>query len=197
MGTYASRGEIPRLVRDAQSASDAQGFPRSSARETGRLLRVLAAHAGTGTIGEIGTGAGVGAAWIASGMQPGARFFTVELDDDRARAARHLFAGVPGITVLHGPWEDILAHGPFDLLFIDAKPAKIEGARLAAGALSPGGMAVLDDLTPEDVRPDVDRANPDDVREFWLNHPDLVATEVMMSRTMSVVLAARAGRAGL
>ena len=38
--------------------------------------------------------------------------------------------------------------------------------------LTPGGVAVLDDLTPGPP-------GPDPVREFWLGHPDLAATELL------------------
>ena len=43
----------------------------------------------------------------------------------------------------------------------------------------------MDDLTPG-------RSGPDPVREFWLNHPDLAATELQVSPREAVILAVRA-----
>ena len=62
---------------------------------------------------------------------------------------------------------------PFDFLFLDAtkqRPA-LDGATVL-GLLTPGATVVLDDLTPG-------RTAPDPVRDFWLNHPNLVAIELL------------------
>jgi predicted O-methyltransferase YrrM len=46
----------------------------------GRLLQLLAGGIGVGTIGETGTGYGVGLAWMASAAHPDARLFSIERD---------------------------------------------------------------------------------------------------------------------
>ena len=53
------------------------------------------------------------------------------------------------------------------------------------------GIAVLDDLTPEDQWPPEWRDEPDPVREFWLNDPRLAATEITVSHDMAIILATR------
>jgi len=58
-------------------------------------------------------------------------------------------------------------------------------------ALRPGGLIVLDDLTPEEHWPAEWRGKPDTVRERWLHDPRLAATEVRVAPTMAVILAAR------
>ena len=78
---------------------------RSCSAETGRLLQVLAAQRGRERVAEIGTGCGVGAAWILSALDPAVTFFTVEVDEERAAAAAELFADDPDATVLHGDWQ--------------------------------------------------------------------------------------------
>jgi predicted O-methyltransferase YrrM len=167
------------------------GFEASCTPEVGRLLRVLAGQVRDGVIGEIGSGCGVGAAWMASALAPGAALVTIELDAGRAAAARGLFAGVPNVRVLRGDWHDLLAHGPFALLFADAADAKQRGADPLVEALRPGGLIVLDDLTPEEHWPPEWRGKPDPVRERWLNDPRLAATEIRVAPTMAVILAAR------
>jgi predicted O-methyltransferase YrrM len=67
-------------------------FERSSIPEVGRLVAALAASRPDGRLAEIGTGTGVGAAWIVSAMGPDASFVTVRPTvrgiAERARPAR-------------------------------------------------------------------------------------------------------------
>ncbi len=48
----------------------------------------------------------------------------VETDGERTTAVANLFRDRPAIRVLHGDRHDILTHSLFDLLFVDASPAK-------------------------------------------------------------------------
>jgi len=171
---------LPPLVRRALELERQLGFERSCTPEVGRLLHVLACARGRARVAEIGTGAGVGAAWLVSALAPDVPFFTAELDPARAGAARELFRDDANVHVLAGDWRRTLPpEAPFDLLFFDAakqlRPR--EDGELAIGLLAPGGLAVLDDLIPS-------------VREVWLEHPALAAIEVGLATT-SVILAAR------
>lgn len=186
---YKALEELPELVRRANELTARMGFEASCAPEVGRLLRVLAGSVQRGTIGEIGSGCGVGAAWLASGLRPGVRFVTVEIDRERAEAVGELFSWEPGVRVIWGDWRLILEQGPFALLFADAKAAKAQEPEALVGALQPGGVVLLDDLTPEDQWPEEWRGKPDEVREFWLNHPHLVATELLIAPGSAVILA--------
>ena len=113
--------ETPPLVRRALALAEADGFEKSCKPEDGALLHVLAARRGIARAAEIGTGAGVGAAWIVSALPPRVPFFTAELDPDLAARAAELFADDPNVVVLAGPWRASLpAEAPFDLLFVDA-----------------------------------------------------------------------------
>ena len=89
--------------------------------------------------------------------------------------------------MLEGDWRELLPpEAPFDLVFFDAakqlRPR--EDGELAAGLLAPGGMAVLDDLTPA-------RAGADLVRELWLGRSDLAATEILTTPESAAILAVR------
>jgi predicted O-methyltransferase YrrM len=178
---------VPPLVEKALALTERLGFERSCSPEVGRLLHVLAASRGRERVAEIGTGTGVGAAWIVSALPPQTPFFTAELDRERAAAARELFAADENVHVLAGDWRELLPpEAPFDLVFFDAakqlRPR--EDGELAAGLLAPGGIAVLDDLTPG-------RAGQDPVREFWLGRSDLAATEILTTRESAAILAVR------
>ncbi len=185
---YRALEEVPELVRRAHELAGRMGFEASCTPEVGRLLRVLAASVRSGTIGEIGTGCGVGAAWMVSGLQPGVHFVTVEIEEERASAVAAMFSQVPGVRVLAGDWRLILEHGTFALLFADAKAAKVHEPEVLVRVLEPGGVVLLDDLTPEDQWPEEWRGKPDEVREFWLNHPDLVATELLVTPGSAVIV---------
>jgi predicted O-methyltransferase YrrM len=172
---------LPPLVRRALELERQQGFERSCTPEVGRLLHVLAASRGRTRVAEIGTGAAVGAAWLVSALGPDVPFFTAELDAGRAEAARELFREDANVHVLAGDWRETLPpEAPFDLLFFDAakhlRPR--EDGELAIGLLAPGGLAVLDDLTPP-------------VRDVWLGHPALAATELPLAAASSALLAVR------
>jgi predicted O-methyltransferase YrrM len=178
---------LPPLVERALALTERLGFERSCIPEVGRLLHVLAAARGRARVAEIGTGTGVGAAWILSALPPEVPFFTAELDDERAAAAAELFRDDPQVRVLEGDWRELLPpEAPFDLVFFDAakqlRPR--EDGELVIGLLAPGGVAVLDDLTPG-------RPGADPVRAVWLEDERLAAAEVLVTPTSSVILAVR------
>ena len=176
--------EAPPLVVRALALAAAQGFERLCQPEDGALLHVLAARRGISRAAEIGTGSGVGAAWIVSALAPQVPFFTAELDPELAARATELFAGDPNVTVLAGPWRETLpAEAPFDLLFVDARDAKTDVTE-TIGLLAPGGTAVLDDF-----RFDPGQADP--VRDAWLEHPRLTTIELWVTRDRRALVSVR------
>jgi predicted O-methyltransferase YrrM len=179
--------ESPPLVERAREAAAALGFERSSSPETGALLHVLAGSRGRTRVGEIGTGTGVGAAWIVSALEPGVPFVTVELDAARADSAREVFRDDPNVRVLTGDWHEAMPpEAPFDLLFYDGggkQRPDLDGEQVLA-LLAPRGLVVMDDLTPGYGGHDV-------VRDFWLNHPELAGVELTVSLREAVIVAVR------
>jgi predicted O-methyltransferase YrrM len=164
------------------------GFERSCIREVGLLLHVLAAQRGRTRVGELGTGCGVGAAWIVSALPPTVPFVTVELDEARARASEELFAEDENVTVLHGDWHELMPReAPFDLLFLDSgkQHPEVDGEEVV-GLLAPGATIVMDDLTPGPP-------GPDPVREFWLNHPRIAALEILTTPSAAAIVGTRSG----
>ena len=151
--------------------------------EVRQLLRVLAVGR---ACAEVGTSDGGGAAAIAEKARS---LVTVELDPERAAAARARLAGLGHVELLVGDWrEELRGRGPFELLFFDGGAWKgdpeAEGAQLAVDLLAAGGLLVADDFTPG-------RPGPDPAREFLFGHPQLVASEVQVTPEMAVILAAR------
>jgi predicted O-methyltransferase YrrM len=182
----ASRVPEPPLVRRALGLERELGFERSSIPEVGRLLHLLAAQRGRTRVGELGTGCGVGAAWMVSALPPSVPFVTVERDETLAAAAAELFAEDENVRVLQGDWHELMPpEAPFDLLFLDSgkQHPEIDGDEVI-GLLAPGATIVMDDLTP--CLP-----GPDPVREFWLGHPELSALEILTTPTTAAILGSR------
>jgi len=140
----------------------AEGAPSASLPGVGRFLAMLAAGCAGGQIGELGTGPGIGAAWIASAMPAGCSLVTVEIDDQRAAAARDLFAADSRVTVVCGDAYAVLAdRGPFDLVFSDG------GAMASVDWLRIGGRIVMDDVTPDGRRPVMPSASSSSATGGW------------------------------
>jgi predicted O-methyltransferase YrrM len=162
---------IPPLVVRAQDAARANGFAKSCRDEDGALLHVLASRRGVERVAEIGTGTGVGTAWLAAGLAPGVPLFTAELDPRLAAAAAEVFADDPDVHVLEGDWRVVLpAHAPFDLMYVDGGRAKDDPDAIL-GLATPGATIVMDDFS-------ADWPGPDPRRTRWFAHPRVTATEI-------------------
>jgi predicted O-methyltransferase YrrM len=194
-----SNGRSSELVGRARRLAEEMQFERSSIPEVGRLLAALAASRPRGRLAEIGTGTGVGAAWIVSAMGPEASFVTVEADTDRAAACARLLSGSSTVRVLHGDWHEVLPpEAPFDLLFYDgggwkrSPPAQMRAeSERALELVTPGGLVAMDNLTPEHLWPAAGPEWPDALREFWLGNDRLVATEVLTTPDSSAIVAVK------
>jgi predicted O-methyltransferase YrrM len=171
-------------------------FERSSLPEIARLLAVLVAERPRSRFAEIGTGCGVGAAWIAGTLDAESTFVTVESDSERAAAVDRLFADLPNVRVLNGDWHELLPReAPFDLLFFDGghwKSGDVSAESEQALALvAPTGIVVIDDLTPEALWPEEWLGRPDPARDFWLGDPRLRGTEVLTTPRTAAILAVK------
>src|SRR5579872_240975 len=118
---------VPAVVAAARERATDIGFAFSCDDETGRLLAVLAAAvAEGGRILEIGTGVGVGCAWMICGLgsRTDVELVSVESDEKAAAAARK--GSWPSyVRLLVGDITEILPSlGTFDLIFPDAPAGK-------------------------------------------------------------------------
>jgi predicted O-methyltransferase YrrM len=185
--------EIPPLVERARAVARQVGFPltrqeagpdRPSAclPGVGRFLAVLAAGCRAGRIGEIGTGAGVGAAWMASAMPADCVLITAEIDPRLAAAASRLLAADPRVEVLTGDAREVLARrGPFDLLFADGGWRDPAGLATLVDLVRVGGRVVMDDVTPALARPPGPASPEHDVkRQLFFGDPRLISAEVVL-----------------
>lgn len=141
----------PEAVTAAQRRATELGFAMSCEDPAGPLLAVLAAAVPVGgRILELGTGAGVGTAWLAEGLagRDDARIVTVELDAALLAAVRES-AWPVFVDFVEGDAAALLPTlGRFDLIFADAVAGKWTGLDLTLDALAPGGILVVDDMDP-------------------------------------------------
>jgi predicted O-methyltransferase YrrM len=198
-GTAAYRDvtDLPAPVAEAVAA--AGDFEYSCQPAQGRLLALLAAGVpGGGVIGETGTGCGVGLAWLASAAAKNVQLVSIERDADRHATAQRLFAEDDRVTVLHGDWTGLAAHGPFDLLVLDGggQGKGAEPPLDPARWLDDGGTLVIDDFTPMTEWPPRHDGALDTARHHWLTHPALLATEIRLTPTLATIVARRVTRAG-
>src|SRR5688500_6271915 len=114
--------DIPPLVAAAEALATAEDDDTSSTARTGALLRTLAASKPGGLLRELGTGLGVGTAWLLAGMDDAARLITIEAHEGAAALSRDLLAVDPRVEVVTGDataWLEDYAGPPFDLAFVD------------------------------------------------------------------------------
>ena len=172
-----------------------QGPPSACIPQVGRLLQVLASGRPGGRIGEQGTGASVGTAWLVSGLQGNAKLISVEIDPTRARAAAKLFADHPNVEIRVGDWHDVMSPDePYDLLFMDAMPrADLVPSKwdLVTELVKIGGQMVMDDLTPVEQWPPEWDGIVDAKREFAFANPRVSGTEVRTTPTTSALIVTR------
>ena len=203
---YDGLDGLPSLVEDAVALARKMAFPFSCVPDQGRLLHLLAGGRDGGRIAETGTGCGVGLAWMTSAVGAATQLISIEADAKRAKACQQIFARFANVTVLHGDWREIIAHGPFDLLVLDGGGAgKREDDPPAnpTELLKPGGTVELDDFHPPVERwPPTERSaadgygrNLDRARDYWFNHPDLLTTEFRVHPRVSAVVGMRRGNA--
>jgi predicted O-methyltransferase YrrM len=185
---------LPKLVVRAVQLARSLSFEFSCRPEQGRLLQLLAAGRTGGVIGETGTGCGVGLAWMLSGAGPGTKVFSVERDSQRARSVQAIFADQTDVTVLNDDWDALIKHGPFDLLVLDGGGQGPGGTTADPKLmLKPFGTLVIDDFKPLASWPPYFDGEIDLARLHWLEHPELLATEVVLCPDMSSIVAVRRG----
>lgn len=176
---------MPGAVGDAKARAARAGFRLSCDDGVGQLLATLAVDVPErGRVLELGTGVGVGTAWIVSGLEGAGRddveVVTVEFDASTAATA----AGAswpPFVRLVEGDAVALLASGSlgtFDLVFADAQGGKWEGLDRTIAALRQEGVLLVDDMRPQSSWSEGQRSKQELVRRTLLRHPELEAIEL-------------------
>jgi predicted O-methyltransferase YrrM len=165
--------------------------PSASLPGVGQFLAMVAAGCGGGLIGEIGTGTGIGSAWMASAMPLDCALVTVEIDEQRANAAAALFDADRRVTVLAGDARVVIPPlAPFDLLFADGGWRDPAGLGSLVDLVRVGGMLVMDDVAPAGLLTAESPLMGGELkRSLFFGDPRLVSTEVVLPDLRNALLA--------
>lgn len=147
---------IPEVITAIHNDTEALGFKMASEPKTGSLLRALAASKPQGRILELGTGTGIGTAWLLDGMDVKSRLDSVESDPTvLAIAKKHLGQDTRATFRLMDA-ADFLAEADrqYDLIYADTWAGKFTHLDLALRLLKVGGIYFVDDLLPQPSWPE-------------------------------------------
>ena len=195
------------LLRDIARDGDRQKLPLIDA-EVGALLRVLATAIGATRILEIGTAIGYSGIWLAGALPADGMMVTMEVNPERARAARENIAraGLASrVSVIVGDAERLLAKvaGPFDLIFQDGdKTLYTPLLNRLVELLRPGGLLITDNVLWDGevapgfrVSPTRDTADTRAIAEYneRLNHHPHVMTVIVPLRDGVAISVKRSG----
>jgi demethylmenaquinone methyltransferase/2-methoxy-6-polyprenyl-1,4-benzoquinol methylase len=186
--------DVPVGVRAARTIAAEAGFDYSSDDKVGRLLSVLAAATPTqGRVLQLGTGTGVGLAWIVHGLgdRHDVQVVTVEADADVSALAKRQAWPLHVEFIVDDAVGVLPSLGQFDLLFADAQGGKWDRLDLTIQALRPGGVLVVDDMTAQDWWSADQAANQEQVRKALLGYRSLVTVE--LDWVTGVILCTRPG----
>jgi len=183
---------VPPSVVAAERRAAEHGFEHSCERGVGDVIAVLAAATPpNGRILELGTGLGVGLAWILSGLGARTDVEVVSIEWDAGRVLSIAEIDLPAhASIVAGDIEALLPTlGQFDLIFADAEAGKWTGLDLTIATLAPRALLLVDDMEISRYDSSHDRSLVEVVREALMTDPRLVAVELNVGSGM--ILASR------
>ncbi len=189
---YLMQTNLPRAVAGAMRRAKEMRFAGSSQDEVGRLLSVLAAAVPRdGRILEVGTGVGVGLAWIITGLRARRDVEVLSIEGERRLAeSLRAYDWPEHVRLLMGDACELLPDlGTFDLVFADAAPVKYGELDVMLRLLRQGGVLLVDDLCDTPTSTDQELAERSGLRRALLRHPALQA--VALEWSTRVVLATK------
>jgi len=155
---------VPDCYDEILRDSKAINFGMPSDMQTGALLSVLAASKPHGTFLELGTGTGLGAAWLLQGMDDSSTLVSIETNQEYQDVARrHLGHDIRLKLIVDDALRFIEAHegNSYDLIYADAMPGKYIGFEHSLRLLRRGGILILDDILPQPNWPENHQTNVD------------------------------------
>ncbi|WP_437907978.1 class I SAM-dependent methyltransferase [Sorangium sp. So ce327] len=184
----------PAALEEIERTTAEIGFAMASDRQTGSMLRTLAA-AKSGAFLELGTGTGISTCWILDGMNASSTLVSVEHDEKVQDVARQHLGGDPRLTLKNMDGEAFLRSvrgQQFELVFADTWPGKYYALDEALSLIKPGGLYVIDDMLPQPNWPDDHAPKVAELIAALERRQDLVLTKLCWSS--GLIIATRIGR---
>ena len=185
----AGPAALEAILRDTRQ----MGFTMASDRQTGSLLRTLAAAKPSGRFLELGTGTGAGTAWLLDGMDAHSRLDSVDSDPAVQEIARRHLGGDPRVAFHAVDGAEFLEGAEpsqFDFIYADAWPGKYSHLDRALSALRPGGIYLVDDLLPQANWPEGHGARIPPLVEDLERRQGFVSTKLAWSSGLMIVVRA-------
>ncbi len=145
-------GHIPGGYEEILRDSKAINFGMPSDMQTGALLSVLAASKPQARVLELGTGTGLGSAWLLEGMDDASVLISIEANREYQDVARRHLGHDARLQLVAGDALRFIEDhegNAFDLIYADAMPGKYIGFGHSLRLLKRGGILVLDDILPQ------------------------------------------------
>ena len=143
---------VPAALEAILADTAALGFTMASEPKTGALLAALAASKPGGRLLELGTGTGLGTAWLLSGMDAASHLDTVDTDPNVVAIARTHLEKDARVTFHLMDGADFISRSPrdcYDVIYADAWPGKFTYLDETLSLLRVGGIYFIDDLLPQ------------------------------------------------
>lgn len=180
------------LLRDSETS----GFTMASEPRTGALLAALATSKPAGRFLELGTGTGLGTAWLLSGMDARSRLDSVDSEAGVVEVAKRHLASDARVKfhVEDGAgFIERSAPAQYDLVYADTWPGKFSLLDEALSLLRVGGIYVIDDLLPQPNWPDEHAPKVPRLIDVLEGKPEFTA--VKLAWASGLMLVVRAGLA--
>lgn len=175
------------IVRDTRAI----GFAMASERQTGSLLRALAASKPAGRVLELGTGTGVATAWLLDGMDAASELDSVDTDASALDVARRHLAEDRRVRFHHADGATFMEQSAprrYDLIFADSWPGKFSHLDLALSLVKPGGIYVIDDLLPQPNWPAEHAPKVPVLVDRLERQPDFVGTKLAWASGLMILV---------
>ena len=183
---------VPPALDAIRRDTDAIGFTMASEPQTGSLLRTLAASKPDGDFLELGTGTGVGTAWLLAGMDAASRLDSVDRDAAVSAVARRHLGHDSRVTFHVSDGAEFLARlAPqrgFDFMYADTWPGKFTHLDLALSLLRPGGIYFVDDLLPQPSWPEEHAPKVPGLIARLDSQPGFVATRLSWASGLMILV---------
>ena len=183
--------DAPATVQAIERETIAIGFTMASEPKTGALLRTLAASKPGGRFLELGTGTGIGTAWLLSGMDATSRLDSVDNDPKVLAVARRHLRHDSRVTFHLSDGAAFLGHllpRTFDFVYADAWPGKFSDLDRALDLVKVGGYYFIDDLLPQPNSPDGHAPRFPLLMAELDRHPDFVTTTLEWASGLMIVV---------
>lgn len=175
---------FPNAYLHIEEATKVAGFTMASDRQTGSLLRTLAAAKPAGKFLELGTGTGLSTAWILDGMDNDSSLISIDNSLKFLQIARRFLENDRRLNLISADGEEWInnnKHKKFDYIFADTWPGKYFLLDEVLAMLNKGGLYLIDDMLPQPNWPEGHSEKAVNLTNYLERREDLLVTKQVWS----------------